>query len=96
MNLISEQQLNLEGDKLNNQEMKTILEAIELKQEEGLLKWLFMPFWKALTATMILLILCLIGSGIFFMGILFSPVIAYGIYMSRRCHNRLKEIEELT
>ena len=80
---------------MNNQEMKTILETIGLKQEEGFLKWLFVPFWKALTATIILVAFCFVFSGAFFIGILLSPIIAFGIYMSRKCHNRLKEIEEL-
>ena len=80
---------------MNNLEMKTILKLIDLKQEETLLKWLFMPFWKSLTATIILVTFCLMFSGTFFMGIIFSPIIAYGIYMSRRCHNRLIEIKSL-
>jgi len=79
---------------MNNQEMKTILKLIGLKQEETLLKWLFMPFWKALTGTVTLLVLCLIFSGSYFMALMLHPVIAFGIYMSRKCHNRLREIKE--
>ena len=78
---------------MDNQEMKTILKLIGLKQEETLLKWLFMPFWKALTGTIIFLALLIIGSGAVFVGIFLSPIIAFGIYMSRKCHNRLKEIK---
>ncbi|GAH57901.1 unnamed protein product [marine sediment metagenome] len=79
---------------MNNQEMQTVLKLIGLKQEESLLKWLFMPFWKALTATIILITFCFIFNGTFFMAIILSPVIAFGIYMSRRCYNRLKELKE--
>ena len=79
---------------MNNQEMQTILKLIGLKQEEGLLKWLFMPFWKSLTATIIFIAVCFVFSGSFFTGILLSPIIAFGIYMSYKCHNRLKEIKE--
>jgi len=79
---------------MNNQEMKTILKLIGLKQEESILKWLFMPFWKALTATILLIALCFIFSGTFFIGIIVVPLIAYGIYMSCKCHSRLEEIKE--
>ena len=79
---------------MNDDERRTLLHFIGLRQEESLLKWLFMPFWKALTATIILIAFCFVFSGAFFTVILFSPIIAFGIYMSRKCHNRLKEIEE--
>ena len=79
---------------MNNQEMKIILKLVGLKQEEGLLKWLFRPFWAALTATIILVTFCLIFNGTFFMGIIMAPLIAYGIYMTRKCEKRLKEIKE--
>jgi len=79
---------------MNNQEMKTILKLIGLKQEEGLLKWLFLPFWTALTVTVVFITLLFIGSGTFFAGIFLSPIIACGIYMSRKCYKRLKEIKE--
>jgi len=79
---------------MNKNEKKTLLKLIGLKQEEGLLKWLFMPFWKALTATMILVAFCFVFSGSFFTVILLSPMIAFGIYMSRKCQNRLKELKE--
>ena len=79
---------------MDNREMKTILKLIELKQEEGFLKWLFMPFWMALTATVIFIAFLFIGSGSFFSVIPLTPIIAFGIYMSRRSHNRLKEIKK--
>lgn len=79
---------------MNKNEKKTLLKLIGLKQEEGLLKWLFMPFWKSLTATILLVTLCLVFSGTFVMAVFSAPVIAFGIYMSRKCHNRLKEIKE--
>lgn len=79
---------------MNKNEKKTLLKLIGLKQEEGLLKWLFMPFWKALTGTILLLTLCLVLRGAFVMAVFLAPVIAFGIYMSRKCHNRLKELEE--
>jgi len=78
---------------MNNQEMKTILKLIELKQEESFLKWLFMPFWMALTATVILIAFLFIGSGSFFSVVFLFPVIAFGIYMSRKSYKRLKEIK---
>ena len=78
---------------MNNREMKTILKLIDLKQEETLLKWLFMPFWKALTITVIFIAFLFIGRGSFFLGILLSPIIVFGIYMSCKSHNRLIEIE---
>ncbi len=80
---------------MNNQEMRTISALIELKQEEGLLKQLFKPLWETVTATAILIILCFIFSGSFFAGVLLSPAIAVGIYMSRKCRKRLKEIKRL-
>ncbi|MBA7541289.1 hypothetical protein ES705_33596 [subsurface metagenome] len=73
---------------------KTLLKLIALKQEEGLLKWLFMPFWKALTGTIILIAFCFVCSGSFFILVMLAPVIAFGIYMSRKCQNRLKELKE--
>jgi len=79
---------------MNDQEMQTVLKLIGLKQEETLLKYLFMPFWKAITATVLLLTLCLVFSGTFVMAVLSAPMTAFGIYMSRKCHNRLKEIKE--
>ena len=79
---------------MNNQEMQMILKLISLKQEEGLLKWLFMPFWKSLTATILLVTLCLVFSGTFVMAVLSAPMVAFGVYMSRKCHNRLKELKE--
>jgi len=79
---------------MDNQEMKTILKLIGLKQEEGLLKWLFRPFWTALTVTTVFLALLIIGSGALFVGIFLAPIIAFGIYMIRKIHNRLKEIKE--
>ena len=80
---------------MNNQEMKAILETIGLKQEEGLLKWLFIPFWKALTATIIFAALCFSFSGSPLIAIMLIPIIAFGLYMSRKCCNRLREIREL-
>jgi len=78
---------------LNNQEIKTILKLIELKQEEGFLKWLFMPFWMALTAINTIVAFLFIGSGSFFTIIFLFPMIAFGVYMSRKSYNRLKEIK---
>jgi len=78
---------------MNNREMKTILKLIDLKQEETLLKRLFMPFWKALTITVIFIAFLFIGRGSFFLGILLSSIIVFGIYMSCKSHNRLIEIE---
>jgi len=78
---------------MDNQEIKTILKLIELKQEEGLLKYLFIPFWMTLTATVIFIAFLFIGSGSFFSVIPLAPIIAFGIYMSRKCHKRLKEIK---
>ncbi len=79
---------------MNKNEKKTLLKLIGLKQEEGLLKWLFMPFWKALTGTIILIAVCFICSGSFFIVVMLAPVIAFGVYMSRKCQNRLKELKE--
>lgn len=79
---------------MNNQEMKTILKLIGLKQEESLLKWLFRPFWTALTVTTVFLALLIIGSGAVFVGIFLAPVVIFGVYMMRKIRNRLKEIKE--
>ncbi len=79
---------------MNDDERRTLLHFIGLRQEETLLKWLFMPLWKTLTATSIFITFCFVFSGSFFTGILFSPIIVYGIYMSRKCHKRLREIKE--
>jgi len=75
--------------------MKTLLKLIELKQEEGLLKWLFMPFWMALTGTMIFIAFCFVLIGSFFITVTSVPVVAFGIYMSRKCYKRLKEVKAL-
>jgi len=80
---------------MNNQEMQTVLKLIGLKQEETLLKWLFRPFWGALTGTMIFIAFCFVLIGSFFIAVTSVPVVAFGIYMSRKCHKRLKEIKEL-
>ena len=77
---------------MNNQEKRTMLILIELTQEKALLKWLFMPFWKALTATIILIAFCLVFSRTFYMGLIMASLIPYGIYMSRKCLKRLIEI----
>lgn len=79
---------------MNKNEKKTLLKLIGLKQEEGLLKWLFMPFWKALTGTILLLTLCLALRGAFVIAVFLVPIIAFGVYMSRKCQNRLKELKE--
>lgn len=79
---------------MNKNEKKTVLKIIELKQEETLLKWLFRPFWVALTGTMIFTAFCHVLNGSFFIVAMLATIIAFGIYMSRKCHNRLKELKE--
>ena len=79
---------------MNNQEAKTLLKIIGLKQEKTLLNWLFRPLWVTLTGTTVLITVCLMFSVTFFMVIMLVPLIAYGIYMSHKCHNRLKEIKK--
>ena len=81
---------------MHRAEKKKLLKLISLKQEETLLKYLFKPFWKALTATLIFLGFCLVFNGSFSMVLIFLPIIAYGIYTSRKIHNRLIKIESLT
>ncbi len=77
-------------------EKKKLLKLISLKQEETVLKYLFNPLWKTLTITVIFIFLLFVGSGSFFAGILLFPIIAYGIYMNRKIHNRLIKLESLT
>ena len=79
---------------MNKNEKKTLLKLIGLKQEEGLLKWLFKPFWVASTGTITLIAVCFACGGSFFIVAMLAPIIAFGVYMSRKCHNRLKEIKE--
>lgn len=72
-----------------------IMELIQLKQEQTLLKFLFLPFWKACSGTLVFLIiiLCLSNAWIFACG--FIIICGFSIYTVLRLRNQLKLISEV-
>lgn len=70
-----------------------LMKLAEIKQKEVLLRFFYIPFWKACTATLLLLIVILFLSGawIFSSGLIF--VCGFSIYVARRSHKHLKRIE---
>jgi len=72
-----------------------LLEMVELKQEQTLIKYLFYPFWKAVRATTILLTVILLANGSWIPSVMSIAIICFGWYECLKLRARLKILDSL-
>lgn len=70
-----------------------IAKLVEVKQKETLLRFFYLPFWKACSATLVLLtgILFLSGAWVFASGLI--VFCGFSTYMAHRSHTQLRDVK---
>ena len=70
-----------------------IAQIVEKKQRQTLIRFVFIPFWEALGATLVFLgiLLLLSQAWAFFSGTVI--ISGFSLFMTRRCRSSLKQIE---
>ena len=70
-----------------------IAQIVERKQKQTLTRFLFIPLWEALGATLVFLAILLLFSQAWVLTSSIGFVAGFSIFMARRCHNSLKQIQ---
>lgn len=74
---------------------RLLTQLVETKQREVLLRFFYVPFWKACSATLALLAVILFLSGALALTLGLAAVCGFSTYMVSRSSNQLKRIKEL-